>query len=108
MRFERLGFEFRVELAAEEPWMVRSFDDLNIVFVGGTAGDAETSGGQNFFVVAIEFVAMAMTFADLEFSVCTIRERSGLEFAGPRPESHCAAHFVNAEKFAQFIDDAVR
>src|SRR4029077_3495161 len=29
VRFERLGFEFWVELAAEEPWVVWGFDDFD-------------------------------------------------------------------------------
>ena len=74
MRFERLGFEFRMELAAEEPRMVRSFDDLDVVFVGSAAGDAEAGGGQNFLVVAIEFVAMAVTLADFGFAIGAIGE----------------------------------
>src|SRR5579862_2769867 len=74
MRFERLGFEFRMELAAEEPWMVGCFDDLDVVLVGSAARDAEAGGRQDFFVVAIEFVAMAVTLADFELAVGAIGE----------------------------------
>ena len=76
MRFERLGFEFGVELAAEEPWMVGRFDDLDVIFVGSAAGDAEAGAGQNFFVVTIEFVAMAVTLADFGFAVGASRRMS--------------------------------
>ena len=41
MRLERLGLEFGVELAAEEPGMVGSFDDFDVIFVGRAAGDAQ-------------------------------------------------------------------
>ena len=74
MRFERLGLEFRMELAAEEPWMIGSFDDLDVVFVGSAAGDAKAGAGENFLVVAIEFVAMPMTLADFELAVSAIGE----------------------------------
>jgi len=40
VRLEGLGFEFGVELAAEEPRVVRGFDDFDVVVVGSTAGDA--------------------------------------------------------------------
>jgi hypothetical protein len=45
MRFEGLGFEFGVELAAEEPRVVRGFDDFDVVVVGSAAGDTESGGG---------------------------------------------------------------
>ena len=41
MRLERLGFEFGVELAAEEPGVIRGFDNFDVVFVGSAAGDAQ-------------------------------------------------------------------
>ena len=45
VRRERLGFEFRMELAADEPGMVGNFDDLDVDAVGRAAGDAEASRG---------------------------------------------------------------
>src|SRR5207249_8832184 len=108
VRFERLGFEFRVKLAAEEPRMVRGFDDFDVIFVGRAASDAEPRGNQSLLVVAIKFVAVAMALADFEFAVSLVGKRAGFKFAGPRAEPHGAAHFVHAEQFAQFINDAVR
>ena len=60
MRSERLGFEFGMELAADEPGVVRGFDDFDVHAVGCASGDAETGAGERFFVLAIEFVAVAM------------------------------------------------
>ena len=40
MGLERLGFEFGMELAAEKPGMVRHFDNFNVIFVGGAAGNS--------------------------------------------------------------------
>jgi len=34
VRFERLGFEFRVELAAEEPWVLGDLNDFDVVSSG--------------------------------------------------------------------------
>ena len=45
MRLERLGFEFGVELAAEEPGVVWGFDDFDVVFVWGAAGDLKAGAG---------------------------------------------------------------
>ena len=42
MRRERLGLEFWMELAAEEPGVIGHFDDLDVHAVGSAAGDAET------------------------------------------------------------------
>jgi len=40
MRFKWFGLEFRMELATEEPRMVGSFHDLDVVLVGGAAGNS--------------------------------------------------------------------
>ena len=45
MRLEGLGLEFGVELAAEEPGVIGGFDDFDVIFVGGAAGDAEAGVG---------------------------------------------------------------
>ena len=50
---------------------------------------------------------MAVALADFCFAVGFGGERAGFKFAGPRAEAHCAAHFVDAEEFAQFVDDAM-
>ncbi len=42
MRLKRLGFKFRVELAAEEPGVIGRLDNFDVIFVGRTAGDAQT------------------------------------------------------------------
>ncbi len=48
-----LGFEFGVELAAEEEGVGRDLDDLDVGGVGGGAGDAEASAGEDGFVLAV-------------------------------------------------------
>jgi len=73
VRLERLGLELGVKLAAEKPRMLGGFDDLDVIFVGGAAGDEQAGVGQSFLVVAIEFVAVAVAFADFRFAVGAIR-----------------------------------
>ena len=64
MRLERLGLEFGMELAAEEEGMVGNLDDLDVGAVGRGAGDAHAGAGEQRFVFAVEFVAMAVALAD--------------------------------------------
>jgi len=73
MRLEGFGFEFGVKLAAEEPGVLGRFDDLDVIFVGGAAGDEQAGAGQSFLVVAVEFVAVAVTLADFCFAVGPVR-----------------------------------
>src|SRR6202035_3546634 len=108
MWLERPGFELWMELAAQKPRMVRSFDDLDVILVRSAAGDAQARGGKYPFVIAIELVAVAMALADFELAVGFGGERAGLEFAGPRTQAHGATHFIDAEQFAEFVDDAMR
>jgi len=74
VRLGGFGFELGVELAAEDPRVVWGFDDFDLVVVGSTAGDAESGGGQSFFVFAIEFVTVAVAFADFRFAVGLVCE----------------------------------
>src|SRR5579875_162893 len=105
---EGLGLEFGMKLAADEPGMVGNFDDFDVHAVGSFAGDAEAGSGQRLFVIAIEFVAMAMTLGNFGLAVGFGGERAGLEFAGPGAKPHGAAHFVHAEKLAQLVNHAMR
>src|SRR5215470_19743490 len=101
MRFERLGLEFRMELAAEEPGMLGGFDDLDVVLVGRAPGNLESGRNQGLFMLAVEFIAVAVPLADLELAVGLGCKRTRLELAGPGSQAHGAAHFVDAQQFAQ-------
>jgi len=41
MRLEGLGFEFGMELAAEEPGVIGRFNNFDVVFVGSSASDSQ-------------------------------------------------------------------
>src|SRR5258708_7312952 len=69
MRLKRFGFEFRMELASQEPGMIRYFADLHVHRIGGLSGDAQTARGQNFFVLAVELVTMPVPLANLGHAV---------------------------------------
>jgi hypothetical protein len=45
VRRQRFGFEFRMELAADKPWMIRNLDNLHVDTVGRASGDAEAGIG---------------------------------------------------------------
>jgi len=51
---------------------------------------------------------VAVALADFELAVGAMGEGAWCELAGPRAEAHGAAHFVDAEEFAQFVNDAMR
>src|SRR5579863_6968808 len=88
MRFERLGFELWMELAAQKPGMVRNLADFHVNGVGSLAGDPQPSARQNLFVLPVELVTMPMTFADLRRSVSAFGEASRCEQAGIRSQPH--------------------
>ena len=76
MRSQRLGFEFRMELAADEPRVVGGFDNFYVNAVRSASGDAEAGAGERVFVFAIEFVAMAMALGNFQCAVGLVRRRS--------------------------------
>src|SRR5260370_20313387 len=108
MGLQRLGLEFRMKLAAQEEGMCWNFNDFDVGGVGGGAGDAEASAGEDGFVLAVELVAVAVAFAYLCDPVGLSGEGAGFEDAVPGAEAHSAAHLFDASQLTQFVDDAVR
>src|SRR5574340_948869 len=86
VRFERLGFELGVELAAEEPRVVRDLADLHVHAVRGLAGDAQPVLGQDGLELAVELVPVAVPLADLFRAVGLPREAALRQHAGPRAQ----------------------
>src|SRR5262249_15531979 len=74
VRLHGLRLEFGVELATEEPGMVRQFADFDIRAVRSLAGDAQPRCAQSLLVLAIEFVSMAMALVNFLRAVRAIRE----------------------------------
>ena len=90
MRRERLRFEFRMELAADEPGMIGHFDDFDVHAVGRAAGDAESGARQRLLVLAIEFVAMAVALGNFERAVGLVRRTSPARVCrATRPGASC-------------------
>ena len=64
MRFEGLGFELGVKLAAKVPGVVFEFADFDVDAVGGLAGELQAILDEHALEFAIELIAMTMAFAD--------------------------------------------
>src|SRR5207245_11740959 len=75
MRLHGLGLELGVELAAQIPRVAGNLADLHVSVVRGLAGDAQASGRQSLFVLAVEFVAVAVPFVDLARAGGGVRAR---------------------------------
>ena len=69
MRLKRFGFEFGMELAAEEEGMLGDLHDFHVGPVRGCAGELQSSASEDGFVFAVEFIAVAVALADLCGSV---------------------------------------
>src|SRR6202521_6036276 len=108
VRLKRLGFEFRMKLAAEEPRVIGHFDNLHIGAIRRAPADAQTRGDELLLVIAVEFITIPMALADLQSAVGAMRERARLDAARPSAQAHGAAHFVDPQQFAQFVDHAMR
>src|ERR1700683_1654945 len=83
VRCERLRLKFGMELATDEPGMIRNLDHLDVDAVRGAAGDAEACARERLVVFAVKFVAVAMALGDFRGSISALRERTGLELALP-------------------------
>src|SRR5580765_4990627 len=102
MRLQRLRLELRMELAAEEIGMVGNFNYLNICSVRGCSGDAEAAAGQHRFILAVEFITVAMALTDLHCAISFAGLAVRFQLAGPRAQSHGPTQFVDTRQLTQF------
>src|SRR5207302_2550798 len=107
MRRQWLRFEFRMELAAEEPRMIRQLNDFHEILVRRDARNDQTVFGKHLLELPIEFVPMTMPLGNDVRFVNTIGQRTRLEVGRVRAQSHRSADRVDAEEVAQFINDGV-
>ena len=82
-----------MELAGDEPRVVRQLDHLDQQVVHGLAGDDEAQILELLPIAVVELVAMAMALADHVLAVEFARQGTGLEAAFLRAEAHRAALF---------------
>src|SRR5207253_5884012 len=107
MRRQRLRLEFRMELAAEEPRMIRQLNDFHEILVGRDARNDQTVFSQHLLELPIEFVSMTMPLGNDIRLVNSIGQRAGLQIRRIRSQPHCPTDRVDTEQIAQFINDGV-
>src|ERR1700686_1155688 len=108
MRLERLRFELRMKLAADEMRMVRQFNHLHISAVRSRTGDAQARSSQRSLVFAIEFVTVPVAFADLSLPVNLMRQCPRLDLARPRAQTHGSTKFLDTAQLTQLINNPMR
>src|SRR4029453_19186603 len=94
MTATRVRREFRMELAAEEPRMLRQLDHFAQV-AGDVAlrpcADGEARGLQPRQIMIVDFVAVPVTFGDAGRAVDAVRKRSWNDLARLRAQAHRTA-----------------
>jgi hypothetical protein len=65
VRLQRLGLEFRVELASQEERMCRYFNDFHVGGVRRRAGDPQTPAREDSLILPVELIAMTVALAYL-------------------------------------------
>ncbi len=92
MRLHGFRLEFRVELAAEKPWVVGDFDDLHQGAVGRGAADDEPGLHQPVPELDVELEPVPVAFLDPFRSVGPVGEGAGFEDARVGAEPQGPAH----------------
>lgn len=80
-----------MELASDEPWMVRCFNHFNQCAIPGTTGDFQTGFHDLRQQVVVHFVAMTVTLDDHVLAVATMNQGTRLQQAILRAQAHGAA-----------------
>src|SRR3990167_4739239 len=91
MTITRSRGELRVELASDEPWMIRCFHHFNQRTVTGATGDLEAGFNQLRQQVVVHFIAMTMALNDYILAVAGMYLRAGLQLAVLRAQAHGTA-----------------
>ena len=104
---QRLGLEFRMELATQKPGVILQLHDLHEISVGRVAGHLESVAHQDLLVFAIELVAMTVSLGDLSIPVDSACQRAFVQQAGIGAQPHGAAHGIHSQQVSQLVDDPV-
>src|SRR5215475_9495846 len=105
VRFERLGLELGMKLAAQIPGVVGQFADLHVHSVRRFSGEPQPMLRQNPFVLAIELVAMAVALADFACAISRAREAVFGQQTRIGAQAHGSAQLVHSFQLAQLIND---
>src|SRR3989441_4751069 len=100
----RLRLELGMELAGQEIRMVRYFHDLHEPAVGRFAADPKPFLHHGVKILPVDFVAVAVTLADLGLAVGVLGLRARLQDAGPLAETHVPTHALHTLELAQLVD----
>src|SRR6266571_4877521 len=92
MRSRGPGLELRMELAADEPRMLRILDDLHQLAIGTDAAQAQSMLDELIAIRVGDFVAVPMPLADFGEAVHLGHLRAARQPRGIRAEPHRAAH----------------
>src|SRR5688572_11537232 len=92
MRSRGAGLELGVELAADEPRVLRVFDDLDELSVGTQPAQAQAVLGEEVAILVRDFIAMPMALTDLRHAIHLGRLRIARETRRVGAKSHRAAH----------------
>src|SRR5690606_34086778 len=96
-----------VELATQEPGVVRQLDHLHELAVRAHARDPQAGGGPLRQILLVDFVTVAVAFGDAAGAVDLGRQAAFPHLAGIGPQAHGAPHLLDAQQVAQLVDDRV-
>ena len=100
-----LAFEFRVELNGNEPGVVGDFNNFHEALVGTGPGDDKPGLFKLLAVAAVELVAVAVAFGDLEAAVGSSRATAGREVCRLASQPHGSALLGDTFLFLHQADD---
>ena len=92
MRARGPRLQLGMELAADEPRMIRQLDDLDELAVGREAAQLHAVLDEQLAVLVRDFITMAMALAHLRLAVDLGGARAARQPARIRAEAHRAAH----------------
>ena len=105
MRQQRLGPEFGMELAGQEPGVIGKLDDLYEAPIGGLAGDPQTPFDQVLGQGTVHLVPVPVPFGNLQDAEGFMREGAGFQKAGVPTQTHVSPHAIHSFQLLQLVDD---
>ena len=108
VRFVGAAFEFGMELYADEMPVIRQFHRFYDAPVRRSATQHHAVLGDDFTVIVVKFIAVAMALVNERLAVAGLQQSAGHNLAGIAAQAHGAAEGNIAILIGHEVDDRVR
>src|SRR3989338_7991353 len=88
MGFKRLGFKFRMKLAAQKVWVIGKLNHFHEISLRTNPGNYKTGALQFLKIGVVELISVAVAFRNFLLAISLMGVSTLFDYAWIRPKSH--------------------